>query len=178
MGIRQANSLKIGRNGEERVSEMETYDVDAVIHEISPCVMPRSRPMLDVTIIPTPVRKDDVAVATVAWKTNETSWRVLLKHAGRSPKSFPAFGMAADGAVVLPLSGSPLVLLLPLPLPAPTAGTGAGAAAMALLVPMLAISSLFLALVGAIFSSAAPSSTTVAAGDEEVVLLAIVRTPP
>jgi hypothetical protein len=48
-----------------------TREVDAVIHEISPCVMPRSRPMVAVTIMLTPIRNDDVAVATVAWKTKD-----------------------------------------------------------------------------------------------------------
>lgn len=55
-----------------------TSEVEAVIHEISPCVMPRSRPMLAVTIMPTPVRNDVVAVATVAWKTKDTCFRFGL----------------------------------------------------------------------------------------------------
>lgn len=59
--------------------------VAAAIHEISACVMERSRPMDAVTMDEAPTRKVVVDMAMVDCATNETSCRVLEKQAGRWP---------------------------------------------------------------------------------------------
>lgn len=62
-----------------------TYEVEAVIQAIWPCVMPRSCETATVIIWAVPARKDVVAVATVAMNTKDISCSVLAKHSGRSP---------------------------------------------------------------------------------------------
>ena len=57
---------------------------DEVIHVISAVVMSRSRPMYDDTTVIEPVSKAPIAIAIVAVNTNNTSWTVVLKHAGRT----------------------------------------------------------------------------------------------
>lgn len=72
--------------------------VDAAIHEIWPCVMPSSRPMVAVTVDVAPVRKGFDPMAMVACITKETSCNVFLKHSGRLP-SFRLMDCATDGCV-------------------------------------------------------------------------------
>src|SRR3954464_11384820 len=92
------------------VGRRPAYVAAAPIHEIWPCVMPRSRPMAAVLIRAAPERKDVVAVASVAMATKPTSWAVFWKHAGRSPNLLLA---AAAVSVVAPPDGRSLLFRRP-----------------------------------------------------------------
>lgn len=58
-----------------------------LVHVISAVVMPRSFPTNEVMTIIEPPRREPIAMAIVAVKTNRVSVRVDLKHAGRASGS-------------------------------------------------------------------------------------------
>ena len=57
-----------------------------------------------VTITVAPLRNVLMAMPTVATNTNMTSWKVFLKHSGRSPMLFFALPSSAISGVCAPVS--------------------------------------------------------------------------